>query len=70
MKRGAAAFLPKPFPDDELLSAVAQALARSAENWQQRGEVAEGHAMLAKAHATRVRGLPVGDRRAAEQADR
>ena len=48
MKRGAADFLPKPFRDDELLSAVAQALARSAEDWQQRGEVAESRARLAK----------------------
>ena len=48
MKRGAADFLPKPFRDDQLLSAVAQALARSAENWQQRGEVAESLARLAK----------------------
>jgi two-component system response regulator FixJ len=48
MKRGAVDFLPKPFSDDELLSAVAQALARSTENWQQRGEVAESRARLAK----------------------
>jgi len=48
MKRGALDFLPKPFRDDELLSAVAQALARSAEDWQQRGEVAESRARLAK----------------------
>ncbi|MGA8655049.1 MAG: response regulator [Chthoniobacterales bacterium] len=48
MKRGAADFLPKPFKDDELLSAVARALARSAENWRQRGEVAESRARLAK----------------------
>jgi FixJ family two-component response regulator len=41
MKRGAVDFLPKPFRDDELLSAVAQALARSA-------EVAESRARLAK----------------------
>src|ERR1700758_5199610 len=41
MKQGAADFLPKPFRDDELLSAVAQALARSA-------EVAESRARLAK----------------------
>jgi FixJ family two-component response regulator len=41
MKRGAVDFLPKPFRDDELLSAVAQALARSA-------EVAEARARLAK----------------------
>jgi FixJ family two-component response regulator len=40
MKQGAADFLPKPFRDDELLSAVAQALARSA-------EVAESRARLA-----------------------
>jgi FixJ family two-component response regulator len=48
MKRGAVDFLPKPFRDDELLSAVAQALARSAADWQQRGEVAESRARLAK----------------------
>jgi len=41
MKRGAVDFLPKPFSDDELLSAVAKALARSA-------EVAESRARLAK----------------------
>jgi FixJ family two-component response regulator len=48
MKRGAVDFLPKPFTDDELLSAVAQALTRSAEHWKQRGEVAESRARLAK----------------------
>jgi FixJ family two-component response regulator len=48
MKRGAADFLLKPFKDDELLSAVAQALARSVQNWQQRGEAAESRARLAK----------------------
>jgi FixJ family two-component response regulator len=41
MKRGAVDFLPKPFRDDELLSAVALALARSA-------EVAKSRARLAK----------------------
>ncbi len=41
MKRGAVDFLPKPFRDDELLSAVAEALARS-------GEVVESRARLAK----------------------
>jgi FixJ family two-component response regulator len=41
MKRGAVDFLPKPFRDDELLSAVAQALARSA-------EAAESRVRLAK----------------------
>ena len=41
MKRGAIDFLPKPLNDDELLSAVAKALARSA-------EVAESRARLAK----------------------
>ena len=41
MKRGAIDFLPKPFNDDELLSAVAKALTRSA-------EVAESRARLAK----------------------
>jgi FixJ family two-component response regulator len=48
MKRGAVDFLPKPFRDDELLTAVAQALARSAEHWQQRSEVVENRARLAK----------------------
>ena len=41
MKRGAVDFLPKPFRDDELLSAVTQALARSA-------EVVESRARFAK----------------------
>jgi FixJ family two-component response regulator len=41
MKRGAADFLPKPFSDDELLTAVARALARSAKDCQQRVEVVE-----------------------------
>jgi FixJ family two-component response regulator len=40
-ERGAVDFLPKPFRDDELLSAVARALARS-------GEVAASRARLAK----------------------
>jgi len=48
MKRGAVDFLPKPFRDDELLSAVALALARSDENLRQRGEVVESRARLAK----------------------
>ena len=48
MKRGAVDFLPKPFSDDELLSAVADALARSAEHWQQRRQVVESRARLAK----------------------
>src|SRR5712672_1969582 len=48
MKRGAADFLSKPFRDDELLTAVAQALARSAEDCRQRVEVVESRARLAK----------------------
>ena len=38
----------KPFSDDELLSAVAEALARSAEHLKQRGDVAESRTRLAK----------------------
>ena len=48
MKRGAVDFLSKPFRDDELLTAVAQALARSAEDCRQRVEVVESRARLAK----------------------
>jgi len=48
MKGGAVDFLPKPFGDDELLSAVAKALACSAEEHQQYGEVAESRVRLAK----------------------
>jgi FixJ family two-component response regulator len=48
MKRGAVDFLPKPFRDDELLFAVARALARSAEDCQKRFEVVESRARLAK----------------------
>jgi FixJ family two-component response regulator len=38
MKCGAVDFLPKPFGDDQLLEAVARALARSAETLRARGE--------------------------------
>ena len=48
MKRGAVDFLPKPFRDDELLTAVTRALARSAESYQQRDEAAAHRARLAK----------------------
>ena len=48
MKRGAIDFLPKPFKDDELLSAVARALAQSAEDCQRRIEVVETRARIAK----------------------
>ena len=40
MKRGRSIFCQNRLGDDELLSAVAQALARSAEDWQERGEMA------------------------------
>ena len=40
MKRGAVDCLPKPFRDDELLAAVAQALARSAEVVESRAQLA------------------------------
>jgi len=48
MKRGAVDFLPKPFRDDELLIAVARALARSAKDCQQRVEVVESRRRLTK----------------------
>ena len=48
MKRGAVDFLPKPFSDAELLSAVAKALARSAVHQRQHGEAVESRARLAK----------------------
>jgi FixJ family two-component response regulator len=48
IKRGAVDFLPKPFSDDELFSAVAQALARAAEDWRHGKEVMESRARLAK----------------------
>ena len=48
MKDGAVDFLPKPFGDDELLSAVAKALACSAEERRQCGELAESRVRLAK----------------------
>ncbi len=41
MKHGAVDFLPKPFRDDELLTAVVQALARSGQNWQERVDILE-----------------------------
>ena len=48
MKRGAVDFLSKPFRDDELLIAVARALARSAKDCQQRVEVVESRRRLTK----------------------
>jgi FixJ family two-component response regulator len=36
MKAGAVAYLPKPFQDENLLSAVNRALERSSEQWLQR----------------------------------
>jgi FixJ family two-component response regulator len=47
MKRGAVDFLPKPFEDQALLNAVAQAIARSADRWQNRKEVAQISARIA-----------------------
>ena len=47
MKRGAVDFLPKPFDDEAFLSAVGQALARSAEHWRTRAEEALIRARIA-----------------------
>ena len=47
MKRGAVDFLPKPFEDQALLNAVAQAIARSADRCQNRKEVAQIRARIA-----------------------
>jgi FixJ family two-component response regulator len=47
MKAGAVDFLPKPFEDDELLSAVARALARAGEHWAQRTEQTNARARVA-----------------------
>jgi FixJ family two-component response regulator len=41
MKGGAVDFLPKPFEDQALLNAVAQALRRSADSFREREEVAQ-----------------------------
>ena len=70
MKRGAVDFLPKPFRDDRTAlrrGAGAGALCRGMPATR-RGGGKPGAAC--EAHATRVRGLPVGDRRAAQQGDR
>ena len=47
MKRGAVDFLPKPFGDEQLLDAVARALARSVEALRARSELQELRARLA-----------------------
>lgn len=47
MKRGAVDFLPKPFEDQALLNAVAQAITRSAASWREQEEVAQIRARMA-----------------------
>jgi FixJ family two-component response regulator len=46
MKRGAIDFLPKPFEDQTLLNAVAQAIARAADHWHNREEMARIRARI------------------------
>jgi FixJ family two-component response regulator len=58
MKHGAVDFLPKPFRDDELLSAVAQALARSAELVESRTLLAKLTSREFEVFALVVGGLP------------
>jgi FixJ family two-component response regulator len=47
MKAGAVDYLPKPFRDEDLLSAVERALARSSEQWLQRSQCKEVRDRLA-----------------------
>jgi FixJ family two-component response regulator len=47
IKRGAVDFLAKPFQDDELLDAVSEAVARSAENWHTQDDVVQIQARIA-----------------------
>ncbi|MBV8214923.1 MAG: response regulator transcription factor [Verrucomicrobia bacterium] len=47
MKHGAIDFLPKPFEDEALLNAVAQAIARSFDSWRNREEVTEIRSRIA-----------------------
>jgi FixJ family two-component response regulator len=47
MKRGAVDFLSKPFSSLQLLSAVAEGLMRSINDYQQRGEMAESRVLIA-----------------------
>src|SRR6266446_5837240 len=47
MKAGAVDYLPKPFDDEDLLSAVKRALERSSEQWLQRLQRKEGRDRLA-----------------------